>query len=81
MDIKDCSTCEFAERDKHNRFIDMCSGCGNCAYSEFEGEIKPTLSECIDNLYKHIVNNNTNEEYRKGFMDALVFIKNWDDTE
>jgi len=50
MDIKDCSTCEFAERDKHNRFIDMCSGCGNCAYSEFEGEIKPTLSECIDNL-------------------------------
>jgi len=80
MNIKDCSTCEFAERDKHNRFIDRCMGCGNCAYSEFEGEIKPTLSECIDNLNKNL-SNKMNEEYRKGFRDTLKFIKNWDDTE
>ena len=81
MNIKDCITCEYAHRDKHNRFIDPCLGYSNCSYSEFEGKIKPTLRECIDNLNKNIVNNNTNEEYRKGFRDALVFIKNWDDTE
>jgi len=75
----DCFTCEYAERDKHNRFIDRCMGYGNCAYSKFEGQIKPTLREYIDNLNKNLVN--TNEEYVKGFRDAPVFIKNWNDTE
>jgi len=77
----DCFTCEYAKRDNHNRFINACLGYSNCSYSEFKGQIKPTLSEYIDNIYKHIFNNNTNEEYRKGFRDALAFIKNWDDTE
>lgn len=77
--MKDCFTCEYAERDKHNRFIDRCSGFGNCSYSKFNGEIKPTLDECINTLSKNL--NNPSQEYTQGFNDALKFIKYWNDTE
>jgi len=75
----DCFTCEYAERDKHNRFIDRCMGFGNCAYSKFEGEIKPTLSKCIQNLSNNL--SSTNKDYIQGFNDALVFIKAWEENE
>jgi len=81
MNIKDCITCEYAQRDKHNRFVDPCLGYSNCSYSEFKGEIKPTLRECIDTLNKNIVNTDENYLYKKGFRDAFKFIKNWDDAE
>lgn len=77
--MKDCYTCEFANRDKHNRFIDRCLGYSNCRHSEFKGEIKPTLEQCINNLKNNL--NNINKDYVQGFNDALAFIKIWDDTE
>jgi len=81
--MKDCFTCDFAKRDKYNRFIAVCSGSGNCLYSKFEDEIKPTLEEYICNLENNIVN--SNKDYKQGFNDALTFIKTfikfWNDTE
>jgi len=77
--MKDCFTCEYAERDKHNRFIKQCSGSGNCDYSEFRGEIKPTLEEFINTLNRNITNKS--KEYMNGFRDSLRLIKNWDDNE
>ncbi|MDD4779197.1 MAG: hypothetical protein PHT02_01145 [Tissierellia bacterium] len=77
--MQDCCTCEFAKRDNHNRFIDRCSGFGNCSYSKFEGEIKPTLEKYIESLSENL--SNTNKDYLQGFNDALVFIKVWNDTE
>ena len=64
--ISHATKAELIRRNLHN-------------YSKCKSEIKSTLSECIDNLNKNLVN--TNEEYIKGFKDALAFIKNWDDTE
>lgn len=46
--MQDCITCEFAKRDRHNRYLDRCSGYGNCAYSEFKGVVKPTIIEFIE---------------------------------
>ena len=79
MNYNDCITCEFADRDKHNRFIDHCAGYGNCSYSKFRGDIKPTLEECINNLSNNL--NSKNKDYTQGFNDALAFIKTWDETE
>lgn len=80
--MRDCFTCEYAKRDKHNRFEGMCSGSGNCAYSEFEGEIKPTLEEYINKLNIHANGISEEfEEYKKGFKTALEFIKTWNDEE
>jgi len=77
--MNDCFTCEYAQRDKHNRFIDRCSGFGNCSYVEFKGAIKPSLVEIIRNLSKNL--DNTNKDYIQGFNDALLFIKVWDEDE
>jgi len=77
--MNDCFTCEYADRDKHNRFIDRCSGFGNCSYVEFKGDIKSTLSEIINILNKNL--NNTNDDYAKGFKDALSFIEVWNEDE
>lgn len=77
--MQDCFTCLFAERDFHNRYLERCSGYGNCSYEEFKGEIKPTLEECINNLRNNL--NNTSEDYSKGFNDALKFIQAWNETE
>ena len=77
--MNDCFTCEYAQRDKHNRFIDRCSGFGNCGYVKFKGEIKPSLAELISNLIKNL--NNANKDYTQGFNDALLFIKVWDEDE
>jgi len=44
----DCITCEYAERDCYNRFVDRCSGYSNCAHSKFEGKVEliiPEMSE------------------------------------
>lgn len=76
--MQDCFTCEYAKREKHNRFIDRCSGYGNCDYSKFEGEIKPTLEECINNLRKNL---NSDKDYTQGFNDALRFIEVWNKDE
>ncbi len=77
--IVDCVTCEFAQRDKHNRYLDRCSGYGNCGYEEFKGIIKPTLEECIQNLTNNL--SNTNSNYTQGFNDALAFISAWNEYE
>lgn len=79
MNLNDCITCQFAHRDEHNRFLDPCSGYSNCSYQKFEGEIKPTLEECINNLRKNL--KNTNNDYIQGFMDALKFIEAWNEDE
>lgn len=76
--MQDCFTCEYAKRDNHNRFVDMCSGYGNCYYVKFEGEIKPTLEECINNLRKNL---NSDKDYSQGFNDALRFIEVWNEDE
>jgi hypothetical protein len=79
MNYNDCLTCQFANRDRHNRFTEMCWGSGNCSYEKFEGEIKPTLEECIENLNNNL--NNNNKDYTQGFKDALKFISVWNETE
>jgi len=79
MNYNDCFTCEHADRDKHNRFIDRCSGYSNCGYVEFKGEIKPTLAEVIRNLSKN--QTNISKDYIQGFNDALRFIKVWEEDE
>jgi hypothetical protein len=78
MNLNNCFTCEFAHRDKHNRFEGMCSGYSNCGYRKFEGEIKPTLEECINNLRKNL---NSDKDYTQGFNDALKFIEAWNEDE
>lgn len=75
----DCFTCEYAERDNHNRFVDRCSGFGNCVYLRFKGKVKPTLKEVIENLNK--IKNNPNANYVKGFTDALSIIEKWNEDE
>lgn len=83
--MRDCFTCEYAKRDNHNRFMDMCSGHSNCSYSEFKGKIKATLEEYINLLNKNNkLNKETNivkEEYFEGFKQALEYIQKWNETE
>jgi len=43
--MEDCFTCEFAKRDKHNKFEDRCSGFSNCSYSKFQGKIFAHLKQ------------------------------------
>lgn len=79
MNLNDCFTCQFANRDEHNRFIERCQGYSNCSYRKFEDKIKPTLEECIENLKKNL--SNTNKDYIQGFNDALKFIETWNEDE
>ena len=46
--MRDCFTCDYAHRDEYNRFVDMCSGSGNCSYSKFEGEVKSAITEMTE---------------------------------
>lgn len=79
MNYNDCFTCKFADRDNHNRYIDRCWGYSNCAYQKFEGKIKSTLEECINNLRQNLTTKN--KDYMKGFNDALRFIEIWNEDE
>jgi len=79
--MKDCFTCEYAHRDKHNRFVDRCSGFGNCDYSEFEGKIKPSLKEYLDRIYNDMIKSDMNIDYKNGFCIAIGFIDEWETTE
>lgn len=81
--MRDCLTCEFANRDNHGRYIDMCSGSGNCAYEKYSGEIKDTLDEYMEKLLvKYTYEHPTySSDYITGVRDALSFIQWWNKTE
>lgn len=76
----DCATCEFAERDSHNRFVSMCSGSGNCAYEPFQGEVKPFPIEQMKELLRGAVMSKfvsvaTCQAYRDGIMDCIKIME------
>ncbi len=41
MNWNQCVTCEYAQRDKHGRFLNRCSGFANCSYSQYQGKVRP----------------------------------------
>lgn len=71
----DCFTCAYANRDKHNRFISMCDGFGNCAYEPFDGEVKPTTDEFVDELLEKWNEKQFRDEHSCGIRYALEQVK------
>jgi len=79
--VNDCFTCEFAKRDIHNRFEDRCSGFSNCSYSKFEGNIKPTLKQYLEDIQRNISTSKMDNTYKNGFNFAIQLIDEWEATE